>query len=146
MAAYYKSKGISLYNQMQNIYKQYGMFLNSLLNFNFEGAAGMQKMSDMMTSLRNNPPKEIAGEKVLTVSDYLQSTCTDTESGSVSEIKLPKSNVLSFRLPGGSGVIVRPSGTEPKIKIYITAVAADRASAEDKTKLMSADMEKILGI
>ncbi len=146
MAAYYKSKGISLYNQMQNIYKQYGMFLNSLLNFNFEGAAGMQKMSDMMTSLRNNPPKEIAGEKVLTVSDYLQSTCTDTESGSVSKIKLPKSNVLSYRLPGGSGVIVRPSGTEPKIKIYITAVASDRASAEEKTKLMSADMEKILGI
>ena len=146
MAAYYKSKGISLYNQMQNIYKQYGMFLNSLLNFNFEGAAGMQKMSDMMTSLRNNPPKAIAGEKVLTVSDYLQSTCTDTESGAVSEIKLPKSNVLSYRLPGGSGVIVRPSGTEPKIKIYITAVASDRASAEEKTKLMSADMEKILGI
>ena len=146
MAAYYKSKGISLYNQMQNIYKQYGMFLNSLLNFNFEGAAGMQKMSDMMTSLRNNPPKEIAGEKVLTVSDYLNKTCTDTETGKVSEITLPKSNVLSYKLPGGSGVIVRPSGTEPKIKIYITAVAPDRAAAEEKTKLISEDMEKILGI
>lgn len=146
MAAYYKSKGISLYNQMQNIYKQYGMFLNTLLNFNFEGAAGMQKMSDMMTSLRECPPKSIAGEKVLTVSDYFKSTCTDTESGAVSEIKLPKSNVLSYRLPGGSGVIVRPSGTEPKIKIYITSVASDRAAAEEKTKLISADMEKIMGI
>ena len=146
MAAYYKSKGISLYNQMQNIYKQYGMFLNSLLNFNFEGAAGMQKMSDMMTSLRNNPPKEIAGEKVLTVSDYLNKTCTDTETGKVSEITLPKSNVLSYKLPGGSGVIVRPSGTEPKIKIYITAVAPDRAAAEEKTKLISEDMEKLMGI
>lgn len=146
MAAYYKSKGISLYNQMQNIYKQYGMFLNTLLNFNFEGAAGMQKMSDMMTSLRQCPPKSIAGEKVLTVSDYFKSTCTDTESGAVSEIKLPKSNVLSYRLPGGSGVIVRPSGTEPKIKIYITSVASDRAAAEEKTKLISAEMEKIMGI
>ena len=146
MAAYYKSKGISLYNQMQSIYKKYGMFLNSLLNFGFEGAAGMQKMSDMMTSLRNNPPKTIAGETVVSVSDYQTHTCTDTATGSVTEIKLPKSNVLSYKLPGGSGVIVRPSGTEPKIKIYITAVAEDREKAEEKTKLISADMEKIMGI
>lgn len=146
MAAYYKSKGISLYNQMQKIYKDYGMFLNSLLNFGFEGAAGMQKMSDMMTSLRNNPPKDIAGEKVVTVSDYQAHTCIDTTTGNVTEIKLPKSNVLSYKLPGGSGVIVRPSGTEPKIKVYITAVAPDRASAEEKTKLIAADMEKIMGI
>ncbi|MBE6828319.1 MAG: phospho-sugar mutase [Ruminococcaceae bacterium] len=146
MAAYYKAKGISLYDQMQRIYKKYGMFLNTLLNFNFEGAAGMQKMSDMMTSLRNNPPKEIAGEKVLAVSDYKTSVCTDTQTGAVTEIKLPKSNVLSYKLPGDSGVIVRPSGTEPKIKIYITAVAPDRAGAEEKTKLISVDMEKILGI
>ena len=146
MAAYYKSKGISLYNQMQKIYSEYGMFLNSLLNFGFEGAAGMQKMSDMMTSLRQNPPKAIAGEKVITVSDYQTHTCTDTETGEVSEIKLPKSNVLSYKLPGGSGVIVRPSGTEPKIKVYITAVAEDREKAADKTKLIADDMEKILGI
>jgi phosphoglucomutase len=146
MAAYYKSKGISLYNQMQSIYKKYGMFLNSLLNFGFEGAAGMQKMSDMMTSLRNNPPKTIAGETVVSVSDYQTHTCTDTATGNVTEIKLPKSNVLSYKLPGGSGVIVRPSGTEPKIKIYITAVAEDREKAEEKTKLISADMEKIMGI
>ncbi len=146
MAAYYKSKGISLYNQMQSIYKKYGMFLNSLLNFGFEGAAGMQKMSEMMTALRNNPPKTIAGEPVVTVSDYQTHTCTDTATGNVSEIKLPKSNVLSYKLPGGSGVIVRPSGTEPKIKIYITAVAENREKAEEKTKLISADMEKIMGI
>ena len=146
MAAYYKSKGISLYNQMQSIYEKYGMFLNSLLNFNFEGAAGMQKMSDMMTALRNNPPKTIAGEEVITVSDYFTHTCTDTKTGNVSEITLPKSNVLSYKLPGGSGVIVRPSGTEPKIKIYITAVAKNRALAEEKTKAISADIEKIMGI
>ena len=146
MAAYYKSKGISLYNQMQSIYEKYGMFLNSLLNFNFEGAAGMQKMSDMMTALRNNPPKTIAGEEVLTVADYYTHTCTDTRTGNVSEITLPKSNVLSYKLPGGSGVIVRPSGTEPKIKIYITAAAKNRALAEEKTKAVSADIEKIMGI
>lgn len=146
MAAYYKKKGISLYNQMQKIYSDYGMFLNSLLNFGFEGAAGMQKMSDMMTALRGNPPAEIAGEKVTLVSDYKMQTATDTETGKVTEITLPKSNVLAYKLSGGSGVIVRPSGTEPKIKIYITAVAKDRALAEEKTKAISADMEKIMGI
>lgn len=146
MAAYYKKKGISLYNQMQNIYAKYGMFLNSLLNFNFEGAAGMQKMSDMMNALRTNPPKTIAGQEVISVSDYKLSTKTDAKTGNVEEIKLPKSNVLSYKLPGGSGVIVRPSGTEPKIKIYITAVAKDRASAEEFTKEISADMKNIMGI
>lgn len=146
MAAYYKEKGISLYENMQNIYKEYGMFLNTLLNFGFEGAAGMQKMSDMMTKLRNNPPKTIAGENIITVSDYKLQTATDTASGNISKIELPKSNVLSYKLPGGTGVIVRPSGTEPKIKIYITAVASDRLGAENKTKLISEDMEKILGL
>ena len=122
------------------------MFLNTLLNFGFEGAAGMQKMSDMMTELRNNPPKTIAGREVVEVSDYKLSTRTDTKSGTVEEIKLPKSNVLAYQLPSGSGVIVRPSGTEPKIKIYITAVASDRASAEAFTNEISCDMEKIMGI
>lgn len=146
MAAYYKKKGISLYNQMQNIYNKYGMFLNTLLNFGFEGASGMQKMSDMMTTLRNNPPKMIAGQDVVSVADYKESKKTDMKSGETEEIKLPKSNVLSYKLPGGSGVIVRPSGTEPKIKIYITAVAKDRASAEKFTEEISADMKKILDI
>ncbi len=146
MAAYYKKKGVSLYNQMQNIYNKYGMFLNSLLNFNFEGAAGMQKMSDMMTKLRSNPPKHIAGLEVLCISDYLNSVKNDLTSGNTEKIDLPKSNVLSYKLTGGSGVIVRPSGTEPKIKIYITAVKKDRASAEELTAEISADMEKIMGI
>lgn len=146
MAAYYKKKGVSLYNQMQNIYNKYGMFLNSLLNFNFEGAAGMQKMSDMMNKLRSNPPKTVAGLEVCGISDYLNSVKTDLKSGSTEKIELPKSNVLSYKLTGGSGVIVRPSGTEPKIKIYITAVKKDRASAEELTKEISADIEKIMGI
>ncbi len=146
MAAYYKKKGVSLYNQMQNIYNKYGMFLNSLLNFNFEGAAGMQKMSDMMNKLRSNPPKTVAGLEVCGISDYLNSIKTDLKSGSTEKIELPKSNVLSYKLTGGSGVIVRPSGTEPKIKIYITAVKKDRASAEELTKEISADIEKIMGI
>lgn len=146
MAAYYKSKGISLYKQMQNIYKEYGMFLNTLLNFGFEGASGMKKMSDMMTALRNNPPEEIAKMKVTSVSDYLESKQTETQTGAVSQINLPKSNVLSYKLGKFGGVIVRPSGTEPKIKIYITSVAQDKSSAQMLAEKIAASMKEIMGI
>ena len=146
MAAYYKRKGMSLYDFMQSIYKKYGMYLNTLLNFNFEGAAGMQKMQDMMTSLRNNPPKEIAGERVRLISDYETSVTKDTATGEETPITLPKSNVLSYRLDGATGVIVRPSGTEPKIKIYVTSVADTRENAQAKADQIAADMEKALGI
>lgn len=146
MAAYYKRKGMSLYDFMQSIYKKYGMYLNTLLNFNFEGAAGMQKMQDMMTSLRNNPPKEIAGERVRLISDYETSVTKDTATGEETPITLPKSNVLSYRLDGATGVIVRPSGTEPKIKIYVTSVADTREDAQAKADQIAADMEKALGI
>ena len=146
MAAYYKCKGMSLYDFMQSIYKKYGMYLNTLLNFNFEGAAGMQKMQDMMTSLRNNPPKEIAGERVRLISDYETSVTKDTATGEETPITLPKSNVLSYRLDGATGVIVRPSGTEPKIKIYVTSVADTRENAQAKADQIAADMEKALGI
>lgn len=146
MAAYYKRKGMSLYDFMQSIYKKYGMYLNTLLNFNFEGAAGMQKMQDMMTSLRNNPPKEIAGERVRLISDYETSVTKDTATGEETPITLPKSNVISYRLDGATGVIVRPSGTEPKIKIYVTSVADTRENAQAKADQIAADMEKALGI
>ena len=146
MAAYYKRKGMSLYDFMQSIYKKYGMYLNTLLNFNFEGAAGMQKMQDMMTSLRNNPPKEIAGERVRLISDYETSVTKDIATGEETPITLPKSNVLSYRLDGATGVIVRPSGTEPKIKIYVTSVADTRENAQAKADQIAADMEKALGI
>lgn len=146
MAAYYKTKGQSLYDFMQSIYKQYGMYLNTLLNFSFEGAAGMQKMRDMMTALREDAPQEIAGARVQTVSDYQTSVTKDTESGAETAITLPKSNVLSYLLSSGDSVIVRPSGTEPKIKIYVTTVADTREAAQEKADKIAADMEKLLGI
>ena len=146
MAAYYKSKGMTLVDLMNSLYEKYGMYLNTLLNFNFEGASGMQKMSDMMTSLRENPPKEIAGQKVVTAADYKLSEKTDIETGEKTVISLPKSNVLSYSLPDGSGAIVRPSGTEPKIKIYITAVADTKQAAEKKADEIGESMKKILGV
>ena len=146
MASYYKLKGMSLYDFMQSIYKKYGLYLNTLLNFGFEGAAGMKKMAEMMDSLRADGLKNIAGMDVITSSDYEASIETNLKTGEKAKITLPKSNVLAYTLEGGNSVIVRPSGTEPKIKIYITAVGNTRDEAKTVTDKISDDMEKILGI
>lgn len=137
---------MSLYAFMQSIYEKYGMYLNTLLNFSFEGAAGMQKMSDMMNALRAEPPKAVAGEAVQGIADYRESVRKNMQTGEVSAITLPKSNVLQYLLDGADSVIVRPSGTEPKIKVYITAVAPTRDAAQAKADGIAADMEKILGV
>ena len=129
MAAYYKAKGKSLYEVMEGLYKEHGMYLNLLSNFAFEGAAGMTKMGEIMENLRNNPPSEIGGLRVLTVSDFKKSVTVNTETKEEAVIDLPKSNVLSYDLEGSNCVIVRPSGTEPKIKIYYTAVAPTKDEA-----------------
>lgn len=146
MACYYKSKGISLYEMMQGIYKKFGTYLNSLLNFGFEGASGMQKMKDMMNDLRNNPPKEIAGKTVTEISDYMASKTVSVETGIEKIINLPKSNVLAYALTDGCCVIVRPSGTEPKIKVYLTAAADNFEEAQKLSDALGADMKKYMGI
>lgn len=146
MAAVYKLKGISLKQFMDSIYEKYGMYLNTVLNFSFEGASGMQKMSDIMSSLRENAPKSFAGFGVVKVADYSTSKISDVKTGDESTINLPKSNVLSYSLEDNSKVIVRPSGTEPKIKVYITACGSTRAESENKTESISADASKILGV
>lgn len=147
MAAYYKEKeGKNLYRVMQDIYKKYGMYLNTLLNFAFAGAEGMDKMKNIMSSLRENPPKEIAGLEVTKVSDYLTGVSTDTKSGVQEKITLPKSNVLAFSLPGGNSAIIRPSGTEPKIKVYVTAVGKDREDAQRLTDEISKCMKGFIGV
>ena len=144
MAAYYKSKGKSLYDVMCDIYNEHGLYLNLLSNFAFEGAAGMQKMSEIMDNLRNNPPKEIGKLKVLAVSDYKTSKVTDTKTGEETAIDLPKSNVLAYTLPSSNCVIIRPSGTEPKIKIYFTACAKTKEEAEKIYEALKADMEEYM--
>lgn len=146
MAAYYKLRGISLKQFMDGIYEKYGMYLNSVLNFAFEGASGMQKMSDIMSSLRTNAPAEFAGKKVTKVADYKLSVIKDTVTGEETEITLPKSNVLSYSLEDNSKVIIRPSGTEPKIKAYITAFGSSRADSEAKTEVISKSISEILGV
>ncbi len=144
MAAFYRTKGITLLQARENMYKKYGVFHHTLHSFTFEGESGMNKMNDIMNNLRNNPPAEIAGLNVVKFEDYKTSVCKDIANGTESAINLPKSNVLAYYLEGGAKAIVRPSGTEPKIKTYFTAkaptheeaVALEAKLAEDFTKVM----------
>ena len=144
MAAYYKSKGKSLYEVMEDIYAEHGMYLNALDNYAFKGSSGMVKMGEIMDNLRNCPPQTIAGMKVTGISDFKKSEKLDVATGVKSVIDLPSSNVLYFELENSCGVIVRPSGTEPKIKIYYTACAKTREEAQEIKNIMSAEMKKYM--
>ncbi len=146
MAAYYKSKGKTLVDVLNGIYDEFGNYVNKLYNFAFEGASGMVRMAEIMAQTRENPPKELAGLKVLKVHDFEASTVTDTETGAKTAIELPKSNVLAYSLPEGNFAIVRPSGTEPKIKVYITGCGKTRADAENRADLLGAAMKDLIKV
>ncbi|MGN1086642.1 MAG: phospho-sugar mutase [Porcipelethomonas sp.] len=145
MAAYYRTQGISLLQARENMYKEYGVFVHTQHSFTFEGAAGMKKMSDIMTNLRNNVPEEIAGCKVIGFDDYQASVSKNIETGAETEILLPKSNVLAFRLTDGAGVIIRPSGTEPKIKAYYTATGDSEEKAAVLESKLDTEFTKLIG-
>ena len=146
MAAYYKSKGKTLVDVLDGIYDEFGIYVNRLYNFAFEGASGMVKMAEIMTETRENPPRELAGLKVLKVHDFEASTVTDTETGAVEAIELPKSNVLAYSLPDGNFAIVRPSGTEPKIKVYITGCGKTKDGAAKLAEDLGGAMKTLLRI
>ena len=146
MAAYYRKQGKSLNEVMNELYDEFGYYYNKTEAFEFEGSEGMQKMADIMSALRNSHPSELAGFKVINVSDYLNSYSKDLVSGKQEVIDLPKSNVLSYSLEGGGAAIVRPSGTEPKIKVYITAVGKSEDNAKDIAADMIDSVTKTLGI
>jgi phosphoglucomutase len=131
-AAFYKLKGISLLDAIRGLYKKYGYYYNCIGNFGFEGAAGMEKMAEIMARTRENAPKEIGGLKVLKFSDYKVSKTIDLVTGAQEEITLPKSDVLVFEMEKGASVIIRPSGTEPKIKVYYTTTG----TGEDEAKAL----------
>ena len=146
MAAFCKTEGKTLWQYMESIYEKYGYYFNELDNYAFEGASGMKKMADKMENLRTNVPAEISGSKVVWVGDYKKGTTLDLVSGASGKTGLPSSNVLSYRCENGSTAIVRPSGTEPKIKIYITAKESSREKAAAEVKNISEAMKGILGI
>ena len=129
MAAYYRSIGSSIKQRLEEIYQQYGRYYNKVDAFSFPGLSGMDKMKGIMVSLRQNPPTEFAGKKVVETIDYAEPEKTG----------LPKANVLIYKLDDGSTVVVRPSGTEPKIKTYFTTLGKDLAEAQaEKEKLAEA--------
>ncbi|MEE1017795.1 MAG: phospho-sugar mutase [Ruminococcus sp.] len=146
MTAYYRKQGISLAQMIDDLYKEYGYYLNQTFAFEFEGAAGMQKMSDIMSSVRANLPKAIDEYKVVKVSDYQLKKETDLITGETTDITLPTSNVIALNLEGDNGVIIRPSGTEPKIKLYITAVGKDKDDALAICSKLVSSAKSILGI
>ncbi|MBP3855672.1 MAG: phospho-sugar mutase [Ruminiclostridium sp.] len=131
MAAFYRAQGISLIEARKKMYEEYGSYCNKLDNFAFEGESGMAKMTEIMNSIRTDVPKDIAGTKVVAFADYNASEKTDLATGAKTKIDLPKSNVLSLYLEDGAKLIIRPSGTEPKIKIYYTTIGKtnDEAAA-----------------
>lgn len=146
MAEYYRKQGKTLSDVINELYNEYGFYQNTTLSYNFEGSAGMEKMQKIMDSLRNEHLTNIASMKVEKINDYKESTSIDKRTGNIDKIDLPKSNVISYELEGGSGAIVRPSGTEPKIKIYVTSVGKNIEESKAKTKDIISDMEKILNL
>ncbi len=143
MAAYYRAKGITMMQARENLYQKYGVFRHSLESFAFEGVSGMHKMQEIMKSLRSDAPKTIGGLHVIESADYQTGLFTDAETGATRETGLPKSDVVSFFLPGHASVIVRPSGTEPKIKTYYTTTGKTMEEANALEEKLKADMRKI---
>ena len=143
MTAYYKSRGMTLVDALEALYTKYGVHLNIQSNFYCEGASGMQKMADIMDELRLNPPKDIGGMAVISVSDY--ETSKKTTDGVDEAINLPKSNVLTYGVAGDTQVVIRPSGTEPKIKAYYMVKAPTKAQADDISNNLVAAVTKMLG-
>lgn len=144
MAAYYKSVGSSLYEAMQALYKEYGYYLNKVDSFEFEGLSGMDKMAGIMQGLRDKPLVAIAGKAVVRTLDYQTHIEQDLSSGESSVIDLPAANVLQYFLQDGSSVIVRPSGTEPKIKVYYATLGQNEEQAQKAQQALAADIEPLL--
>ena len=134
MAAYLRSIGSSIKERLESIYAKYGRYLNKVDSFEFPGLSGMDKMAGIMASLRENAPAEIGGYKVVKVVDYKDTAATG----------LPAANVLVYTLEGGATVIVRPSGTEPKIKTYFTTLGKDLAEAQAQKDTLAAALKPIL--
>ena len=145
MVAFYKAEGKSLIDVLDGLYKKYGYYLCSQKSFTCEGESGMNKIKGIMTELRTNPPTEINGHKVVKRDDYDTSVSYDIINGVENKITLPKSNVLCYYMEDGSSLIVRPSGTEPKIKMYLGSVGKTMESSEKELSMLADAGTKLLG-
>jgi len=145
MVAYYKEKGKLLTDVLEELYKKYGYYFCSQKSFTCEGESGMKQIAGIMEKLRTEAPSEIAGERVVRADDYESSVSRNLTDGSEKKITLPVSNVLCFYSEDGSSLIVRPSGTEPKIKLYIGAVGKTEEAANEKKAALEDCGTKLLG-
>lgn len=145
MVAFYKAKGLLLTDVLDGLYKKYGYYFCSQKSFTCEGESGMKRIAEIMDTLRRDTPAEIAGEKVIKADDYEKSVSRNLENGTESKITLPVSNVLCYYMADGSSLIVRPSGTEPKIKLYIGSVGTTEDGANKKRTALEESGTKLLG-
>lgn len=135
-AAYYKTQGKTLWDAMIEMYEQFGYYKDAIQSVTMKGIEGLQKIQEIMNSLRQNPPAEFAGHKVMAVRDYKADTITDVTTGAVKPTGLPNSNVLYYELTDDAWVCVRPSGTEPKVKFYYGVKGTSLADADEKSDIM----------
>lgn len=144
MFAYYKTQNISLLDVLEGLYKKYGYQLNTTFNFAFEGESGMKKMVDIMEGIRSNTPEVFAGLKVVGVNDYKLSEAYDKISGKKTEIDLPKSNVIKLIMENNVSVIFRPSGTEPKLKAYVSVLSKSAEEGNKTVDNIKSEIDKIV--
>lgn len=146
MTAYYKSKGKNLIEVLNDLYEEFGYYYSVQKSFTFEGQSGMKHIKSLMAQLHENAPDEIDGKKVNVIKDYETSVSRNLITGETHTINLPKSNVVCFEFSDGSSFIVRPSGTEPKIKLYISALGTDDKTASQKVEELTNAGVKLLGL
>lgn len=147
MAAYYKTKGMSLYEALQDMYKKYGYYAEKTVSFTMPGKDGMEKMAALLKDLRDNPPTKVGGMNVVLYTDYKAQTIKDTKGGIAPLKGLPKADVLKYNLSDDKTYfMIRPSGTEPKIKLYLGTFADNMESAEAIIEKVLTDFEQQFGL
>jgi len=145
MAAWARSRGKSMYDILMEMYLRFSCYQESLINVVRKGKSGAEEIQQMMADFRANPPVQLSGSSVITIHDYLEQVSTDCITGAKTALELPKSNVLQFLLKDGSKISVRPSGTEPKIKFYLS-VYDHLEKREDYMMVKGRLEERILSI
>lgn len=146
MALYYKTKGMNLAQALHMLFEKYGYYKEELVSIQMEGKDGQEQIAKMIADLRNNMPKEVNGVKVVTAEDYKASERYNFVANTTETIHLPKSNVLKFILEDKSWFVIRPSGTEPKVKIYASVVGKDTSDAEEQSKVFVKHIKTILNV
>ena len=144
MAAYYRTKGMTLYDAMQTMYEKYGYYTEQTISITMPGVAGLERMKELMAELRATPLTEVGGDKVEYIRDYQTGVRTCVSCGKTEQMELSGQNVLYYELAGGTSFIIRPSGTEPKVKVYIMAKADSKAASDEKVAVLAAAAREIV--